>query len=243
MKIKANNVEISYGKTKALKNMSIEVKPNTITALIGPSGCGKTTFLRSLNRTNELHGASLKGEVFVDKEHINNYDASKLRKKVGMVFQQPNAFPMSIYENVAYGPKIHEMDKISWRVENSLKKVGLWEEVKDRLNKSALNLSGGQQQRLCIARALATEPDVILLDEPCSALDPVSTSRIESLMRDLKEQYTLIIVTHNLQQAKRVADYTCYLLNGEVVEQGETQKMFENPEKELTRAYVNGEFG
>ncbi len=227
----------------------MEVRPNRITALIGPSGCGKSTFLKVLNRMNDLiDGVRITGEVLLDEENIfdKSVDVSMLRKKVGMVFQKPNPFPMSIYDNVAYGPRIHgiksrrQLDEI---VVESLKGAALYEEVKDRLNKSALSLSGGQQQRLCIARAMAVEPQVILMDEPTSALDPISTMKIEELMMELKEKYTIVIVTHNMQQAARISDFTAFFLVGEMVEFGATEQIFSLPADKRTEDYITGRFG
>jgi len=229
--------------------LSFTIKENAVTAIMGPSGCGKTTFIRAIDRMNEIiSGSRTTGEIYIDG--INIYDENtnvyELRRKVGMVFQKPNPFPKSIFENVAFGPKIHkiangkEIDKI---VEKSLKEAALWEEVKDRLNDSAFSLSGGQQQRLCIARALAVEPEIVLMDEPCSALDPAATAKIEALIRELGEKYTVIIVTHNLQQAARVSDFTAFLYVGKLVEYGDTKNLFENPKSELTEKYITGEFG
>ncbi len=227
--------------------MNIEIETNKITALIGPSGCGKTTFLRALNRMNELNDVMTKGKVIIDGKDIYNggVDVIQLRKKVGMVFQQPNPFPMSIYDNVAYGPRIHgtRNKKLDMIVEESLKKAALWDEVHDRLEKNALKFSGGQQQRLCIARALAVNPEIILFDEPCSALDPISTSRVEDLLRELKKDYTIVIVTHNMQQAARVSDFTCFFLLGELIECGKTTQIFEKPKDKRTEDYVTGRFG
>lgn len=232
-----------------LKDLSLTIKENAVTAVMGPSGCGKTTLIRAINRMNEIiSGSRTTGEVYING--INIYDENtnvyELRRKVGMVFQRPNPFPKSVFENVAFGPKIHKMangkeiDKI---VERSLKEAALWEEIKDRLNDSAFSLSGGQQQRLCIARALAVEPEVVLMDEPCSALDPTATTKIEALIREIGEKYTVIIVTHNLQQAARVSDFTAFLYVGKLVEYGDTKSVFENPKSELTEKYITGEFG
>lgn len=248
-KIKVDNLNLFYGDQHALHDVKIDVQPNSITALIGPSGCGKSTFLRTLNRMNDLiENVKIDGKVFVDGEDIYdpNVDIVELRKRVGMVFQRPNPFPMSIYENIAYGPKIHGsknkkvLDEV---VEKSLKQAALWEEVKDRLNKPALGLSGGQQQRLCIARLLAVEPEVLLMDEPTSALDPISTMKIEELIDELKQQYTIIIVTHNMQQAARVSDNTAYFLNGIMVEYGITDSIFTKPRDKRTEDYITGRFG
>ena len=248
-KIIARNLDLFYGEKHALKNVNLDIKENKITAFIGPSGCGKSTFLKTLNRMNDyVKGVKITGQVTLDKEDIydSRVDTTVLRKKVGMVFQQPNPFPMSIYDNVAYGPRIHgiknkkELDKI---VEDSLKAAALYEEVADRLHTSALGLSGGQQQRLCIARALAVEPEIILLDEPTSALDPISTSKIEELLLTLKEKYTIAIVTHNMQQASRIADYTAFFLVGEMIEYGKTKDVFSLPKDQRTEDYITGRFG
>ena len=248
-KIEAKNLDLYYGEKHALKNVSLNIKTNKITAFIGPSGCGKSTFLKTLNRMNDyVKGIKITGDVKLDGEDIydSRVDTTVLRKKVGMVFQQPNPFPMSIYDNVAYGPRIHgtknkkEIDKI---VKESLEAAALYEEVKDRLNTSALGLSGGQQQRLCIARALAVQPEVILLDEPTSALDPISTLKIEELLLELKKKYTIAIVTHNMQQASRIADYTAFFLVGEMVEYGETKDVFSMPKDKRTEDYITGRFG
>ena len=248
-KIEAKNLDLYYGEKHALKNVSLNIKTNKITAFIGPSGCGKSTFLKTLNRMNDyVKGIKITGDVKLDGEDIydSRVDTTVLRKKVGMVFQQPNPFPMSIYDNVAYGPRIHgiknkkELDKI---VKESLEAAALYEEVKDRLNTSALGLSGGQQQRLCIARALAVQPEVILLDEPTSALDPISTLKIEELLLQLKKKYTIAIVTHNMQQASRIADYTAFFLVGEMVEYGETKDVFSMPKDKRTEDYTTGRFG
>lgn len=246
--IQTKNLNLFYGKNQALKNINLDVSRNTVTALIGPSGCGKSTFLRTINRMNDLiEGVKIDGEVlFEDKNIYKDYDEIQLRKRIGMVFQKPNPFPMSIYDNIAYGPRIHglkdkkELNKI---VEKSLKGAALWDEVKDRLNKSAMGLSGGQQQRLCIARTLAVEPEIILMDEPTSALDPISTNKVEELIRELKEKYTVIIVTHNMQQAGRIADNTAFFLNGEVVEYGKTEEIFYKPKDKRTEDYITGRFG
>ena len=247
--IKSKNLNLYYGQNHALKNINMDIESNKVTALIGPSGCGKSTFLRTLNRMNDLIDiVKIDGEVIFEKENIysNDYDVIELRKRVGMVFQKPNPFPMSIYDNIAYGPKIHgiknktQLDEI---VEKSLKGAALWDEVKDRLKKSAQGLSGGQQQRLCIARTLAVEPEVILMDEPTSALDPISTSKVEELMENIKEKYTVVIVTHNMQQAGRIADKTAFFLNGEVIEYGDTEELFRNPRDKRTEDYITGRFG
>lgn len=248
-KIEAKNLDLYYGEKHALKNVSLDIKTNKITAFIGPSGCGKSTFLKTLNRMNDyVKNIKITGNVTLDGENIydSRVDTTILRKKVGMVFQQPNPFPMSIYDNVAYGPRIHgiknkkELDKI---VKESLQAAALYDEVKDRLHTSALGLSGGQQQRLCIARALAVEPEVILLDEPTSALDPISTLKIEELLLELKEKYTIAIVTHNMQQASRIADYTAFFLVGEMVEYGKTKDVFGMPQDKRTEDYITGRFG
>lgn len=247
--IETRELNVYYGdeKVHALKNVEIKIEKNKVTALIGPSGCGKTTFLRSLNRLNELLGATTKGKVIIDGKEIydGKEDVIQLRKRVGMVFQHPNPFPMSIYDNVAYGPKIHGVKKkeLNGLVEESLRKAVLWDEVKDRMQEIALKFSGGQQQRLCIARALAVNPEIILFDEPCSALDPVSTAKIEALLRELKHEYTIVIVTHNMQQAARVSDFTAFFLMGELIEFGETKELFERPRDKRTEDYITGRFG
>ena len=244
-----NDLCLWYGNTKALKNININIPEKSITALIGPSGCGKSTFLKTLNRMNDLiPGVKIEGEVCYNGNDIygKDVDVNELRRNIGMVFQKPNPFPMSIYDNVAYGPRTHgitnkaELDEI---VERSLKDAAIWDEVKDRLKKNALGLSGGQQQRLCIARALAVEPDILLMDEPTSALDPISTSKIEELCTQLKEKYTIVIVTHNMQQAVRISDYTAFFLLGDLVEFTETEKMFSQPEDKRTEDYITGRFG
>lgn len=238
-----------YGNTKALKNVNINIPEKSITALIGPSGCGKSTFLKTLDRMNDLvPGVKITGEVKYREENIfdPSVDVNELRREVGMVFQKPNPFPISIYDNIAYGPRTHGVTnraKLDEIVENSLKGAAIWDEVKDRLKKNALGLSGGQQQRLCIARALAVEPQVLLMDEPTSALDPISTSKIEELASDLKEKYTIIIVTHNMQQAVRISDRTAFFLLGELVEYGDTEKMFSKPDDQRTEDYITGRFG
>ncbi len=248
-RIVIRNLDLFYGEKHALKSVDMDIVNNKITAFIGPSGCGKSTFLKTLNRMNDyVKSVKITGDVLLDGENIYDakVDTTVLRKKVGMVFQQPNPFPMSIYDNVAYGPRIHgiknkkELDVI---VEESLKAAALYDEVKDRLNTSALGLSGGQQQRLCIARALAVEPEVILLDEPTSALDPISTLKIEELLLELKKKYTIVIVTHNMQQASRIADYTAFFLVGEMVEYDETGKIFARPSDQRTEDYITGRFG
>lgn len=246
--IHAENLNLWYTANHALKNINIELSERQITALIGPSGCGKSTFLKTLNRMNDLvEGCKIEGKITIDGTDIyKDIDVSILRKKVGMVFQKPNPFPMSIYDNVAYGPRIHgirrgvQLDEI---VERSLRQAAIWDECKDRLKKSALGLSGGQQQRLCIARALAVEPEILLMDEPTSALDPISTSKIEDLAVELKEKYTIVMVTHNMQQAARIADKTAFFLLGEMIEFDETEKMFSAPQDKRTEDYITGRFG
>jgi phosphate transport system ATP-binding protein len=249
VKIDVKNLNLWYGEKQALFNINMPIYENKITALIGPSGCGKSTFLRCLNRMNDLiKGVRIEGEVLLDGKNIydKDVDVVELRKRVGMVFQKPNPFPMSIYDNVAYGPRIHgikdkkELDKI---VKWALKKAALWDEVKDSLDKSALSLSGGQQQRLCIARTIAVKPEVILMDEPTSALDPISTLKIEELMVELAKDYTIVVVTHNMQQASRVSDYTAFFLMGTLIEFGETEQIFLNPQKKETDDYISGRFG
>ena len=248
-KISVENLNLHYGENHALKDVNMEIADHAITAFIGPSGCGKSTFLRCLNRMNDLvDGCRVEGKVILDGEDIydKRVDTTLLRKKVGMVFQQPNPFPMSIYDNVAYGPRLHgiknkkELDEI---VERSLQGAAIFEEVKDRLHKSALGLSGGQQQRLCIARALAVSPEVLLMDEPTSALDPISTLKIEELMETLKKKYTVVIVTHNMQQAARVSDDTAFFLVGEVIEKNATSEIFARPQDKRTEDYITGRFG
>ena len=246
--ITAKKLNLWYTTNHALKDINIELPERQITALIGPSGCGKSTFLKSLNRMNDLvEGCRIEGEITLDGVDIyKDMDVNILRKKVGMVFQKPNPFPMSIYDNIAYGPRIHgikskvQLDEI---VERSLRQAAIWDECKDRLKKSALGMSGGQQQRLCIARALAVEPDILLMDEPTSALDPISTSKIEDLAEELKEKYTIVMVTHNMQQAARIADKTAFFLLGEVIEFDETEKMFSAPQDKRTEDYITGRFG
>ena len=248
-KIQAENLNLFYGTNHALKDINIAIKENHITAFIGPSGCGKSTFLKTLNRMNDLvENVKIEGKVLLDGEDIYSpkVDTTKKKKKIGMVFQQPNPFPMSIYDNIAYGPRIHGMkskSKLDEIVEKSLKGAALYDEVSDRLKKSALGLSGGQQQRLCIARALAVEPEVLLMDEPTSALDPISTLKIEDLMDSLKEKYTVVIVTHNMQQAARIADDTAFFLVGEMVECDKTEKIFSMPSDKRTEDYITGRFG
>lgn len=246
--IKVRNLELFYGENKALKGIDLDIEANKITALIGPSGCGKSTFLRTLNRMNDLiDGVKITGEITIEGKNIyKEFDEIDLRKRVGMVFQKPNPFPMSIYDNIAYGPRLHgikdkkSLDEI---VERSLKGAALWDEVDDRLKKSALGLSGGQQQRLCIARTIAVNPEIILMDEPTSALDPISTIKMEELMYDLKKKYTVVIVTHNMQQAGRIADKTAFFLNGEVIEYGNTKDIFYKPKDKRTEDYITGRFG
>lgn len=248
-KISVTNLNLYYGENHALKNVSMKIRNRAVTAFIGPSGCGKSTFLRTLNRRNDLvDGVKITGRVELDGEDIygSNVDTTLLRKKVGMVFQQPNPFPMSIYDNIAYGPRVHgikERARLDEIVERSLKGAAIFDEVKDRLKKSALGLSGGQQQRLCIARALAVEPEVLLMDEPTSALDPISTLKVEELMEDLKKKYTVAVVTHNMQQAARVADDTAFFLVGEVIEKGPTKELFSYPKDKRTEDYITGRFG
>jgi len=249
IKIKTEDLNLHYGDNHALKGVSLDIQTNKITAFIGPSGCGKSTYLKTLNRMNDLvDNVKITGRVLLDDIDIYapNIDVTQLRKKVGMVFQKANPFPMSIYDNIAYGPRLHgiknraQLDEI---VETSLKGAALWDEVKDRLRKSALGLSGGQQQRLCIARALAVGPEVLLMDEPTSALDPISTLKIEDLMSDLKEKYTVVIVTHNMQQAARISDYTAFFLVGEMVEYSQTEVLFSRPKDKRTEDYITGRFG
>jgi phosphate transport system ATP-binding protein len=243
------NLSVWFKNNQVLKEVSLTIRKKAVTAIMGPSGCGKTTFIRAINRMNEIAGESrTSGAVYIGGLNVYSEDTSvyDLRRKVGMVFQKPNPFPKSIFENIAYGPKIHKTangSALEEIVEKSLKGSALWDEVKDRLNDSALSLSGGQQQRLCIARALAVEPDVVLMDEPCSALDPAATDKIETLIRELGEQYTVIIVTHNLQQAARVSDFTAFLYLGQLIEYGDTKNVFENPKSELTERYITGKFG
>jgi len=245
-KIVSRDVNLWYGEKQALKDICLEIPENKITALIGPSGCGKSTFIRCLNRMNDLvANIRIEGQILYDNIDIYGMDIDvvELRKSIGMVFQKPNPFPMSIYDNVAYGPRIHGQRNIDKIVENSLKDAALWEEVSERLDQPALGLSGGQQQRLCIARTLAMKPDVILFDEPCSALDPISTGKIESLMEGLKDNYTQVIVTHNMQQAARISDCTAFFLLGELIEMGETKRIFEMPQEKSTEDYITGRFG
>lgn len=247
-KIEIKDLDLYYGDFHALKNINLDIEANKITAFIGPSGCGKSTLLKSLNRMNDLvEGCRIEGEVTLDGEDIfHNMDVNLLRKRVGMVFQKPNPFPMSIYDNIAYGPRthgIHSKAKLDDIVEKSLRDAAIWDECKDRLKKSALGMSGGQQQRLCIARALAVQPEVLLMDEPTSALDPISTSKIEDLAAELKKDYTIVMVTHNMQQAARISDKTAFFLLGEVVEYGETEQIFSMPKDKRTEDYITGRFG
>lgn len=247
-KLYAKGLCLFYGETQALKNINIDVEEKKVTALIGPSGCGKSTFLKTLNRMNDLvQGVKITGDVFLDGLNVyGEYDIVELRKRVGMVFQKPNPFPMSIFDNIAYGPRIHGIKskaRLNEIVEKSLRNAALWDEVKDRLRQNALGLSGGQQQRLCIARVLAVEPEVVLMDEPTSALDPISTLKIEDLIDELKENYTIIIVTHNMQQAGRISDKTAFFLHGEIVEYDQTEKIFSKPSDKRTEDYITGRFG
>ena len=248
-KISVSDLNLYYGENHALKNINMGIREKSIMALIGPSGCGKSTFLKCLNRMNDLvDGVKIEGKILLDGEDIYDHavDTTRLRKKVGMVFQQPNPFPMSIYDNIAYGPRIHgikQKAKLDEIVENSLKGAAIFDEVKDRLKSPALGLSGGQQQRLCIARALAVEPEVLLMDEPTSALDPISTLKIEELMQDLKNRYTVVVVTHNMQQAARVSDETAFFLLGELVEVDDTMNIFGRPKDKRTEDYITGRFG
>ena len=247
-KIEIHNMNLHYGDFHALHDINLDIKENEITAFIGPSGCGKSTLLRSLNRMNDLvENCRITGDIMLDGQDIyKNCDVNLLRRRVGMVFQKPNPFPMSIYDNIAYGPRTHGIKnkaKLDEIVEKSLCGAAIWDEVKDRLKKNALGLSGGQQQRLCIARALAVEPEVLLMDEPTSALDPISTSKIEELAMELKEKYTIVIVTHNMQQAVRISDHTAFFLLGELVEYGETEKLFSQPQDKRTEDYITGRFG
>ena len=247
-KFSVKDLSLYYGDFKALKNINMEIQENEITAFIGPSGCGKSTFLKTVNRMNDLvDGVRIEGNITLDGVDIyKDIDVIDLRRRVGMVFQQPNPFPMSIYDNVAYGPRIHGVKKKSQLddiVERSLRQAAIWDEVKDRLKKNALGVSGGQQQRICIARALAVEPEVLLMDEPTSALDPISTMKIEDLALELKKNYTIIIVTHNMQQASRISDKTAFFLTGEVIEYGATRQIFHNPVEKKTEEYITGRFG
>jgi phosphate transport system ATP-binding protein len=248
-KIDVRGLNVWFSDNHVLKDINVGLRSTAVTAVMGPSGCGKTTFIRAINRLNELiKGSRTTGEIYIDGENIydNEINTFELRRLVGMVFQKPNPFPKSIFDNVAFGPRIHSVkndEKLHEIVERSLREAALWDEVHDRLEDSALNLSGGQQQRLCIARALAVNPEIILMDEPCSALDPRATAKIEALMRKLKEKYTVIIVTHNMQQAARTSDFTVFLYLGKLVEYGDTKSVFENPSSELTEKYITGEFG
>lgn len=247
--ITVRNMNLWYGKNQALKDINIDIEEHAITALIGPSGCGKSTFLKSLNRMNDLvDGCKITGDLRYKGMDMygKGVDVNELRKDIGMVFQSPNPFPMSVYDNIAYGPRTHgikKKDKLDQIVEESLKAAAIWDELKDRLKKSALGLSGGQQQRLCIARALAVKPQILLMDEPTSALDPISTSKIEDLAVELKENYTIVIVTHNMQQAARISDYTAFFLLGELIEFNDTETMFSNPKEKQTEEYITGRFG
>ena len=249
VKLSVRDLRLWYGQHQALKNISIDIPEKSITALIGPSGCGKSTFLKTLNRMNDLvPGVRVTGEVRYGEQNIfdSSVDVSELRRQIGMVFQKPNPFPMSVYNNVAYGPRTHGVKnktRLDETVERALRDAAIWDEVKDRLKKSALGLSGGQQQRLCIARALAVQPDVLLMDEPTSALDPISTSRIEELALQLREKFTIVIVTHNMQQAVRISDRTAFFLLGELVESGDTEQMFSQPSDRRTEDYITGRFG
>ena len=249
IKVKVENLNLYYGENHALKDVNMDIQENAVTAFIGPSGCGKSTFLKTLNRMNDLvDGVRIDGKVLLDGEDIYDpsVDTTILRKKVGMVFQQPNPFPMSIYDNIAYGPRVHgirDKKRLDQIVEESLRGAAIFDEVKDRLKKSAMGLSGGQQQRICIARALAVQPEVLLMDEPTSALDPISTSKIEDLMEDLKKKYTVIVVTHNMLQVTRVSDQTAFFLVGEMVEFGDTKEIFSYPQDKRTEDYITGRFG
>lgn len=247
-KITVENLDLYYGKFKALKNINLNIDEKEITAFIGPSGCGKSTLLKSINRMNDLvEGCKITGDIRLDGESIyGDMDTNMLRKRVGMVFQKPNPFPMTVYDNIAYGPRthgVHSKVKLDEIVEKSLRDAAIWDEVKDRLKKSALGLSGGQQQRVCIARALAVKPEVLLMDEPTSALDPISTSKIEDLAVELKKDYTIIMVTHNMQQAARISDKTAFFLLGEIIEYDKTEKLFSMPENKKTEDYITGRFG
>jgi len=250
IRMKTQALIVFYNEEQALFDVSLDIYNNKVTALIGPSGCGKSTFMRCLNRMNDyVEGCRITGKVRLDGFNIykDNVDTILLRQKVGMVFQKPNPFPKSIYENVAYGPKIHKLtsnrEELDALVEKTLKRVGLWDEVADRLSAPGTSLSGGQQQRLCIARAIATEPEVILMDEPCSALDPIATARIEELIAELEQRYTIVIITHSMQQAERVSDYTAFFHMGRIIESGNTEKIFNDPEHQKTKDYIGGKFG
>ena len=249
IKMSTDKLNVYYGESHALRDVTTQIRAHAVTALIGPSGCGKSTFLKTLNRMNDLEDAvRMEGKVYLDGEDIYGaqMDVMQLRRRVGMVFQQPNPFPMSIYDNIAFGPKTHGIKKkakLDEVIQTSLEDVGLWEDLKDKLKSSALSLSGGQQQRLCIARAIATNPEVLLMDEPTSALDPISTAKIEKLILNLKKEYTIIIVTHNMQQALRISDKTAFFLLGEMIEYEDTQKIFHKAKKQKTREYIEGRFG
>lgn len=249
IKVKVENLNLYYGENHALKDVNMDIQENAVTAFIGPSGCGKSTFLKTLNRMNDLvDGVRIDGKVLLDGEDIYDpsVDTTILRKKVGMVFQQPNPFPMSIYDNIAYGPRVHgirDKKRLDQIVEESLRGAAIFDEVKDRLKKSAMGLSGGQQQRICIARALAVQPEVLLMDEPTSALDPISTSHIEDLALELKDRYTIVIVTHNMQQAARISDKTAFFLLGEIIEYNDTTELFSRPQNKKTEEYITGRFG
>ena len=248
IKFIVENLDLFYGDFRALKRINMNINTNEITALIGPSGCGKSTFLRTLNRMNDLiEGVKVEGSIKLDGKNIyDDIDVIKLRTRVGMVFQKPNPFPMSIYDNIAYGPRLHGIKKkniLNEIVEKSLRRAAIWDEVKDRLKRNAISLSGGQQQRICIARALAIEPDVLLMDEPTSALDPISTMKIEDLTTELKKEYSIIMVTHNMQQAARISDRTAFFLLGELIEYDTTKKIFSNPKEDKTEEYITGRFG
>lgn len=247
-KLEIRHMDLYYDKFHAVKDVSMQIPPNEITAFIGPSGCGKSTVLKSLNRMNDLvPGCKITGDILLDgKDIYHNTDVNDLRRRVGMVFQRPNPFPMSVYDNIAYGPRthgVHSRSKLDAIVEKTLKEAALWDDVKDKLKKSALELSGGQQQRLCIARAIAVRPEVLLMDEPTSALDPISTTKIEDLAMELKEHFTIVIVTHNMQQAGRIADNTAFFLLGEIIEYGKTEQIFGNPRDKRTEDYISGRFG
>jgi len=249
IEIETKHLSLWYGTKQALKDVNIKIPEEKVTAIIGPSGCGKSTLIRCFNRMNDIiENCRVEGKIFIDEDDIydKKVDVVELRKNVGMVFQKPNPFPKSIYENIAYAPRIHGIKnkkKLDEIIKQSLKEAFLWDEVKERLNESAIGLSGGQQQRLCIARALAVEPEIILMDEPCSALDPIATAKIEELIRYLSKEYTVVIVTHNMQQASRVSDYTAYMYIGKLIEFGTTRQMFENPKEENTENYITGRFG
>jgi len=248
IKISIHNLNIWYQDMQVIKNVNLDVEKNKVTAIIGPSGCGKSTLIKSINRMLDIiPEAKVKGAILLDGQNIYDMDETFLRKRIGMVFQMPNPFPKSIFENIAYGLKLHRMfknkEELYFKVEKALKQAALWDEVKDKLDKFALDLSGGQQQRLCIARCIALEPEVVLFDEPCSALDPVATAKIEELIEDLKKNYTIVIVTHNMQQAARISDYTAFLYLGSLIEFGPTQKIFTTPQNKLTERYLTGRFG